>query len=132
MEPSQDLSALAERLAWEAQNRPALDVTAERVFDALERAGVSVLTKRQYVGITMGASYCAGGMTRDDVAISVCEYASRTAAAAGKDFMDHRFARMTPFARRVVHGQVLLSITKPSANAGMDVVQRAVDTFTSL
>src|SRR5262245_59500374 len=72
MEPSQDISAIVERLAWEAQHRPKLDVTAERVFDALERAGVSVVGKRQYLGVTLGASYCAGGMTRDGVAISVC------------------------------------------------------------
>ncbi|MBA3392142.1 MAG: hypothetical protein H0T89_05830 [Deltaproteobacteria bacterium] len=132
LEPSQDLSSIAERLAWEAQHRPQRGVTAEQVFAAFDRAGVPVRGQRQYLGVTMQAGYCAGGVTLEGIAISVCEYTSPEAAEAGRRFMERRFAAMTPHAKRVLHGPTLLSITRPSADTGTEIATRAALTFTSL
>lgn len=114
LEPSRDISPIVERLAWEAQNRPqGGGIRAEEAFDALERAGLVVGGRRQYLGITMRASYCAGGTTADGVAVSICEYPSKQAADAGKTFVDAQFSAMTPRARRVVHRHALLTVSVP-------------------
>lgn len=132
LEPSQDVSPIAQRLAWEARHRPERGITAEQAFDAFARAGVPLRGTRQYLGVTMQASYCAGGVTPEGVAISVCEYATPEAAEAGKGFMDRRFAAMTPHTNRVLRGNTLLSIALPSPEAGSEVSSRAVKTFTSM
>ena len=130
MEPSSEISPILKRLDWEAQHRPPGGIKTEAVFAALERAEVRLKRTRQYLGATVNASYCAGGITDQGLAISVCEYTSEEAAADGMTFMEKRFAALTPHARRHVRGQTLLTIAAPSGST--DAADRAVETFSSL
>ena len=132
LEPSSDVSPIVQRLAWEAENRPKRGVTVEQVFEALDRAGIAVTGTRQYLGVTVQASYCAGGVAADGVAISVCEYPTAKAADASRRFMEQRFAAMTSRTRRVVHGQALLTIAQPAPEHGADIASRATQTFRTL
>ena len=126
LDPGTDLTALAERMHYEAAHRPAAKINADAVLDALDASGMQLRKRRQYLATTMHASYCAGGTTADGIAISVCEYASPAAAAAGKSFADHQYAAIE--ARRVVQGQTLLTI----ARANPQVAERAIHTFNAL
>lgn len=115
VEPSQQLAPLIARLRYEQIHRPPARISAERVLDALERAGVGVRERRQFLGATVRAAYCAGGTTVDDVAISVCEYRTPEAALAGKQLMDKRFAAMSPNAHRVIRDRTVLSVVELAA-----------------
>jgi hypothetical protein len=121
-----DLASLAARLRYEAAHRPASGPHAEQVLDAIGGAGLAVLQRRQYLGLAMHASYCAGGTTRDGLAISVCEYGSADAATAGKTYADRQFAAMSD-ARRATHGNALLTVAGPAPAA-----ERALHVFTTL
>src|SRR5438093_8736124 len=74
LEPSTNISSLAARLQYEAAHRPAGAIAAERVFDALEHAGIELADRTQYAGVVMKASYCAGGKARDGLVVAICEY----------------------------------------------------------
>lgn len=132
LEPSKDVSALVLQLQSEAKNRPSGSVTAERVFTALDGAGVSLTGRRQYLGATMKASYCAGGVTPDGIALSVCEYPSAEAAELGKRYMDKRFGAITPYARREVHGSTVLTIAHAAGGNRSDAISRVVTMFKGL
>ncbi len=132
VEPSKELAPLVARLRYEADHRPSSAVTAERVLDALEHAQLPVSSRRQYLGGTLRASYCAGGVTRDGLAIAVCEYPDATTATAGKQLMDSRFAAMKQVALRKAHRNTVLTIagnTNPSNSA---LVERAFEVFATL
>lgn len=132
IDPSQDVRGLLGRMQEEAANRPSSGITAEQVFDALEHSGLQLADRRQYFGATAKASYCAGGTTRDGIAISVCEYADARRAGEGKRYMDTQFAAMAKHAVRMVHGATVLTIVPPDAIAHAELVQRATRTFRSL
>ena len=127
IEPSKDVSELVRHLETEARSRPPSGITAEQVFDALERAGMSITARKQYLGASMQASYCAGG-SMEGIALSVCEYPSMAAAELGKRFMDERFGKLTPHASREVHGNAVLTIGDKRG----DVTSRAVAVFKGL
>ena len=126
LDPATDLSSLAERMQYEASHRPGAKVDADVVLDALERAGIQLHKRRQYLGATMHASYCAGGTSAEGVAVSVCEYANHDTAMAAKQFIDKQYAAID--AMRVVQGQTLLVV----ARARPQVAELAVHTFNAL
>ncbi|HEY0480878.1 MAG TPA: hypothetical protein VGD37_25360 [Kofleriaceae bacterium] len=132
IEPSKELSPLVARLRYEANHRPASSVTAERVFDALDRSDIRVTERRQYLGASMRASYCLGGQTGDDIVLAVCEYPTHGAAVAGKAFMDGRFAAMAPGAHREVQDVAVLTVVDPAPRAHPEIVARAFQSFAAL
>ena len=110
---SQDLAPLANlgaRLRDEAKHRPAVKVPAEKLFDALTRQGITLATHHQVLATTANASYCDLGVTKDTVAIAVCEYPSEAAATRGKQLMDSRYAKLVPDAVRTVNGSTLVTV----------------------
>ncbi|HEU0033855.1 MAG TPA: hypothetical protein VFQ53_24675 [Kofleriaceae bacterium] len=123
--PSQNVQLLVGRLQQEAANRPAVALPAERVFEALGRAGLALPQTRQYVGLTMQASYCAGGTTADHVVVAACEYPTQAAAQAGLDHMNHVFGTAAPHAQRVVHATTVVTITPPPGPDHDRIVERA-------
>lgn len=132
IDPSKELAPLLARMRYESSHRPSSEVTAERVLDALEHAQLPVPSRRQYLGASLRASYCTGGVTRDGLAIAVCEYPDAEAAVAGKQLMDRRFAAMKQAASRRAHRNTVLTIagqTNPSNNA---LVERAFEVFAAL
>jgi len=126
VEAPKDLTSLAARLHYEASHRPAAGPHAEQVLDAIDADGLAVVRRRQYLGLAVHASYCAGGTTRDGLAISICEYATPDDAARGKTFADRQFAAITD-AQRATRGNALLTVVgaKPDAT-------RALHTFATL
>ena len=131
VDPSKELSPLIGRLQYEARHRPPAEVPAEHVLDELARAQLEVVERRQYVGAAVKAAYCLGGTTRSGVALSVCEYPNAEAAAAGKQFMDTRFAAMQPAAARAVNRTTVLSVADMRGHEAGDV-SRALEVFAAV
>lgn len=110
---SQDLAPLASlgaKLSSEAKHRPAVKVPAERLFDALARQGITLAAHHQVLATTANASYCDLGVTKDTVAIAVCEYPSAEAAQQGKHLLDTRYAQLVPDAVRTINGSTLVTV----------------------
>jgi len=110
---SQDLAPLANlgaRLSSEARHRPVVKVPAEKLFGALAEHGITLASHHQVLATTANASYCDLGVTKDTVAIAVCEYPSEAAAKQGKQLMDTRYAKLVPDAVRTVNGSTLVTV----------------------
>ncbi len=121
---------LGGRFAREAKNRPGLKPSSDDVFAALETAGVSLPAKKQSMGATYKAAYCAGGYSADSlVAITVCEYTNEAEANAGRDYSISLFPQMTN--RTVVAHKtntLQVIIQKPGAPSEAEK-KKAVDAF---
>ena len=124
------LAGLATRLHSEATQRPAVKVTAEQLFSALGERGITLASTKQVLATTAQAAYCALGVTRDNIAVAVCEYANATDAQAGKQLLDSRYARLVPDAVRVLNGNTLLTVANGSKRP--TVRDRVLETFASL
>jgi hypothetical protein len=128
---SQDLAplkTLGVRLAAEKEHRPNVAVPAEKLFAALAAHGISLASHHQVLATTAAASYCDLGVTKDTVAIAVCEYATPEAAAKGKQLLDSRYAQLVPGAVRTINGSTLVTV------AGTHVATRdaVIHTFLAL
>ena len=121
--PARDVAPLFARMRYEAEHRPSAQLPVERVFDALDKAGIAVGERTQYAGVTMKASYCAGGHTSDGLVVSLCEYPTHEAAIAGKSYMDKSFPLAS--AKREVRDSTVMT----AVGAGND---RAIATFQTL
>lgn len=109
--PDPTMRTLAGRLAFEAANRPGDGPRLETLIAAATAAGVEILDTRQYLGLTASAAYCAGGRTRDGLAVAVCEYADEPAAIAGRAHVERRFGSMGDVRRIVVRRSATLTTT---------------------
>jgi hypothetical protein len=127
------MQTIAGRLQYEASHRPAGTAKAEDVLAALAKAGLPLADgPRQYLGKVIGAEFCMGGTTDDGLAVSVCEYASPAAAAAGKAAVEQRFADLTPVRDIVVRGATTLTLTgRPDAPLA-DRRRSAAEAFSTL
>jgi hypothetical protein len=128
---SQDLAPLANlgvRLDTEAKHRPLVKVPAEKLFAALAKQGITLASHHQVLATTANASYCDLGVTKDTVAIAVCEYPSHAAAEQGKQLMDTRYAKLVPNAVRSINGSTLVTV------AGTQTAERdeVIHTFLAL
>ena len=130
--PSHDLTALRAQLADEAHRRAAVRLPAEQVLDALERAQLRIVERKQFLGATVHAAYCLGGRTGEGLAIAACEYADSAAAEAGKQFMDREFAAMAPWARRCAHQTIVLTIADPSGTPHDEIAMHAFEVLAAL
>jgi hypothetical protein len=124
------LAGLSARMQEEATRRPAVEVTAEALFRALGERGITIASQKQVLAATAQASYCALGVTAETIAIAVCEYATREAAAAGKRLLDTRYAQLVPDAVRALNGTTLITIAHGARHR--DVRDRVLETFQSL
>src|ERR1700761_3308182 len=69
----QGLAALPPLLTNETSHRATVKLPVEKVFDSLAQSGIELTTKHQVLARTAAASYCELGVTKDTVAIAVCE-----------------------------------------------------------
>jgi len=130
---SQDLAPLAQvgtEMSAEAQHRPRVAVTTERVFAALAGRGITLASQHQVLATTAAASYCALGVTTESIAIAVCEYPTAQAARAGRELLDRRYRKLVPDAERAVNGTTLVTVANASSHR--DVGDRVLETFKSL
>lgn len=84
--------ALADRLSREAAQRPGDTPKAEDVLAAVAKSGVPLAEEAQHLASPVGASFCVGARSPQNVAMSACEYADDAAAAAGRDMSRKAFA----------------------------------------
>jgi hypothetical protein len=114
------LAGLPHELDDETAHRPAVKVTVEKLFSALDAKGIKLAAQHQVLATAAAASYCQLGVTPDTIGIAVCEYPSHEAALAGRKMMDSRFAKLVPDAVREVNGATLVTV----ANASQHVAVR--------
>lgn len=127
--PTTDVRQMTTKMQYEAAHRPKAGVTAEVLFDALEaNAGIKLQERRQYVGSTMHASFCAGGLTTDHVTVAMCEYPDDKAAQAGLDYMNQYFN--FPDAHREMHHAAVMTVIAKGDTAGR--VDKAFKAFAAL
>ena len=117
-------------MSAEATHRPPVKVSAERVFAALADRGIALASQHQVLATTAAASYCALGVTRDSIAIAVCEYPTEKAAQTGRQMLDTHYRKLVPDAERAVNGTTLVTVANGSSHR--DVRDRVLETFKSL
>lgn len=130
---SQDLAPLAQlpsRLDGEAKARPHVKVTPEHLFSALDQKGIKLVNQHQVLAAAAAASYCSLGVTKDTIAIAVCEYPSPDEAVAGMKMMNSRYAKLVPDAVREVNGNTLVTIANASQHR--EVRDQVIETFKAL
>lgn len=130
---SKDLAPLQQlgvRLSDEAKHRPAVKVPADRLFAALSHDGITLASHHQVLAAAAAAQYCDLGVTKETIAIAVCEYATAAEAQKGKTFMDQRYAKLVPDAVRTVNGSTLVTVANGSSHP--ELRDRVVHTFLSL
>jgi hypothetical protein len=86
--------ALADRLSHEAATRPTDTPKAEDVLAAVVKSGVALDDQAQHLASPIGARFCIGAKSPQNVAMSACEYADAAAAAAGRDMSLQSFAKI--------------------------------------
>jgi hypothetical protein len=77
--------ALADRLRNEAAGRPTETPKAEDVLAAIVNSGVPLQDEAQHLASPIGARFCVGAKSPQNLAMSACEYADVAAATAGRD-----------------------------------------------
>ena len=130
---SQDLAGLnrvMSELQREKSERPAVKVTAEKLFGALTDKGVRFASQKQVLATTAQAEYCALGVTEENIGIAVCEYASEKAARDGKKLLDTHYAKLVPDAERRINGATLVTVA--NGRSHREVRDRVIETFLSL
>lgn len=98
---------LGQRLAEEARSRPSGTPRAEAVLDAIEKSGIAIGKRQQYLAVVVGAKYCLGGNTPSRLAVSVCEYGSAEGAARGRELAMARFKAV----EKVIHVNAKTTLT---------------------
>jgi hypothetical protein len=116
--PARDISELASTMTYESQHRPTLGPTADQVLDAIEKAGIKLMGREQYLGKTMHADFCAGGRTAEGTVVAVCEFGTTEAAAAGLAFGNKTFPG-TAATTRAAHRGAVLTITPPKPDPSL-------------
>jgi hypothetical protein len=128
--PTTDPRVLVSKMQLEAANRPKAGVLAEPLFDALEaKADIKLAERRQYLGATLHAAFCAGGNSVDHVTVAMCEYADDKAAQVSLDYMNQYFPVGAKGERRMHHAAVM---TVVAANKTDPRVAKAMAAFESM
>ncbi len=119
---------LSDQLENERAVRPTDTPRVEDVLAALDRAGVATTDRQQHVATIFGARYCMGAKS-GDVAFSVCEYESASAAEAGRRLSLKALGATDR--EIVVNHKTTLTVRRPSVRtaASEDVAKKSIATF---
>ena len=124
------LARLPPMMSGEQAQRAPVALPVEKVFDSLAHQGIELTNKHQVLARTAAASYCMLGVTKDTIAIAVCEYPSHDAALAGEKLLDTRYRKLVPDAVRQVNGSTLVTVA--NAETHRDERDRIFSTFKAL
>jgi len=127
-----NLSKLSGQLKSESSSRPNIPITVEKVWAALDGAGVPVDRKKQILGLTVAANYCADARTADKIVVVVCEYPDPKSAEEAKKRTEEKFGKMSPNAIRRVNGATVLTIVSGGNVTQSPNIDKIVSTFTAL
>ena len=122
---------LGPRLGMEQRSRPTQTPRAEVVLDAIEKAGIPIGKRQQYLAVVVGAKYCLGGNTPSRLAVSVCEYGSDEGATRGRELAMARFKAV----EKVIHvnRKTTLTLSRMGAlPASEGEAKRIADLFATL
>jgi hypothetical protein len=123
-------SPLVDRLTAEQKTRPQGPLRAENVYDALEKAGVPITTRRQHLASPFLAQYCLGAETGERFAFSVCEYPDAKAAKAGRSEAEKIHIPNRTVTQNKTSVLVVLDLEKSKESGA--IAQTARDTFARL
>ncbi len=117
----------------EAASRPTGTPRAEDVLAALAAAGIKVPATKQFLGATVGATYCFGGRAESGLGVSVCEYSDEDAAQKGRELSLTKFKDL-PNRTILVNKKTTLTLAAIAAPpaAGDPEVSKASDVFSKL
>ena len=123
---------LGEQLITEAASRPKDAIKAEAVFEALGKNGIAVNSVKQFMGRTVLANYCSGGLTALVTSVTVCEYATEAAAKAGLEQSAKQFAsiRMRTLTQNKL--TVLTLVRESDAPEKKAEAEKAIEIFKNL
>jgi len=127
-----EASTVGEKLALEASSRPAANPKAEVVLDALQKSGLHLKNQKQHAGAPVGAGYCVGAESDENVSLSICEYRDQNAARDGKEASERAFraiANREVFLNRMT---TLTLLQYPKNEASEAAAKRAVEAFQKL
>lgn len=110
----------------ESSARRAEGVRVEDVLAAFKTTGVDVTNVRQHLAKPFGADYCAGADAGSDVVLSICEYRTPEAAAAGRAASQKGLASI-PNRTVSVNGSTTLTLRERQATAQSDKVASALE-----
>ena len=123
--------ALSDRLALEADARPASAVRPEQLARTLRARGVTFARKRQVLASTLGAAYCELLVSSEGLGVSVCEYADAATAARGSAESHRLFDARIPGRTLASHDGTLLTLTEPQDARAADQAALILSVFNS-
>ena len=103
---------ISQLLGTERQSRPSDTLSAEQVFSAFEKGGLTLADKTQVLGRTIGASFCENAHTPAGVVFSVCEFKDAATATKGRDYSLRTFGKALPDRDLLIKQKTLLTITR--------------------
>jgi hypothetical protein len=130
---TQDMRKIIGKMGKEATARPKAGVTAEPLFDALEaKANIKLLERKQFMGATVGAAFCAGGATEatatsKPVNVAMCEYADDASAQASLEEMNKNLPLANT--RREEHHAAVMTVTGSSDDARVDAAFKVFESL---
>ena len=130
---TQDMRKIVGKMGKEATARPKAGVTAEPLFDALEaKANIKLLERKQFMGATVGAAFCAGGTTEatatsQAVNVAMCEYPDDASAQASLELMNKNLPLANT--RREEHHAAVLTVTGKSDDARVDAAFKVFESL---
>ncbi len=125
-------ASIAERFAFEAQNRPNGTPRAEDVFTAFEKSGTKFSEKSQHAAGVYGAKFCMGGKAEDDLHMSVCEFASPTEVATGKELSNKMFGTVPDRANYIRKNTLLILRQAVKTKASEARAKTIVEVFSAM
>jgi len=124
--------SVGERLQQESGARASGNPRAESVISALQKAGLQLRDPRQHAAAPMGALFCIGAQSENNVSLSVCEYEGAAAARAGRELSVNAFKSIPNRDVWVNRSATLTLLQSPRTSRSETEVKRAVDVFKSL
>lgn len=115
---------LGERLMHEANDYPEARAAIEASLARLQDHGIALTRTRQALARPLAARYCATALTAEGLGLSLCAFADREAAEAGRARSHRSFDALIPGRSLYVQESSLLTVTQPQSDAARDEAER--------
>jgi hypothetical protein len=109
-DPAVRRMALAERLASEAQARPARAVRASELVRALASRGIPLAPPHQVLASPIDASYCQSSSAPSGLVLALCEFQDPASARRGAQRSHALFDALVPKRVLIEHENTLLTL----------------------
>ncbi|MET0343566.1 MAG: hypothetical protein ABW252_21320 [Polyangiales bacterium] len=123
---------LGERLAREAEARPARAVRAAQMIEALRARGVQAGAQKQVLASPVAAAYCEVTRSPAGLGLSVCEYPDAASLDRGVARSHALFDRLLPGRTLLARENTLLTITRAESEPAARELALARAAFAAL